>query len=181
MSETPKTSGLRAQEFDCANIDNRLELIRFYDSKTTTHVGYLIADILAYISLQASLIGKLNDPSIMRFLTALFIASGSYFIGRAYYWTRRATVAFWIKTYTVQHQKDTYKNSKQKDIFEYNELFRLSDTIADYCLKIGEFEKDKNYKPNWIFIIFHSRWITGILLLLIGLISWGILNALNIL
>jgi hypothetical protein len=153
------------------NDDDRISLIRFYDSKSTTHIGYLIATVLGFIGFQNSmLIQSIKIPPA--FIYALFLTLGVYFFVRAFYWTLNSTAAFWIKAYSGDYLLKNIQNKGKLDHIQFNSVQCLGASISDYYLKNKYYAKKGYYGEkklslkNLIFYIFRiwlGRLLFGIL------------------
>jgi hypothetical protein len=137
----------------------RSTLIDLYSQKSTDHIGYLIASILAFlgfISLNLSNVPLLFSASI----AGIFIGSVFYFFCRAYYWSLLIDQTMNVRIYTEEemtdnlYHKENYENYLK--LYNNSQLFCLHTTATQSLCRVGKYKNEIKHKKNKIAIIFNS-------------------------
>jgi hypothetical protein len=153
---------------------SRQELLRYYNSKVTSHIGYLITAILALLGIQT---GKISEFLIFKpmFFVAILVSSMVYFLGRAFYWTRMSSSIFYVKTYS---QETIIKLNREFEPvngrFVYNQLEGLNLAIIDFNLRQGVWKDLPIKKHHYYLFKLFGGW-TGKKLLIILILFFMIL------
>ena len=110
-----KKEEFTAEDFVKVDFDERIELVKFYDSKTTANLLRLITVSLAIIGFQSGELIEVFGPQspilhsiILAIMLATFLTAMFYFLGRALYWSYISTALCSVRSMSESYINNNY-------------------------------------------------------------------------
>jgi len=159
-----KNPPFRGEKYTDDDTQARFTLINFYDSKSRSHLTYLMTLTIAFVGF---IVGQFNLFNINKMASAIiFIPLIIYFLGRAYYWALMATTANIARIYSLDYILYIYPDFIK---YQYSSLVGLRGSTKDINLGVRDYNKINRWRRYFFkaFDMWNGKYLTIFLMIVL--------------